>query len=92
MPVPSVQVCTFWLFTRNVMDSPPTVPRAHLSLAGSQDQLTPAAGLDKIDADLKKAYDAAGHPDRWKLSRYDVGHLETPGMREEIRQWLVTHL
>jgi dienelactone hydrolase len=67
-------------------------PRAHLSLAGSQDQLTPSAGLDKIDAELKKAYDAAGHPDRWKLSRYDVGHLETPGMREEIRQWFVTHL
>ena len=28
MPVPSVQVCTFWLFTRSVMDSPPAVPRA----------------------------------------------------------------
>ena len=28
MPVPSVQVCTFWLLTRRVMDSPPTVPRA----------------------------------------------------------------
>ena len=28
MPVPSVQVCTFWLLTRRVMDSPPAVPRA----------------------------------------------------------------
>ncbi len=28
MLVPSVQVCTFWLLTRSVMDSPPAVPRA----------------------------------------------------------------
>jgi hypothetical protein len=28
MPVDNVQVCTFWLLTRSVMDSPPTVPRA----------------------------------------------------------------
>jgi hypothetical protein len=67
-------------------------PRAHLSLAGTQDQLTPLKGLDIIDAEMKKAYAAAGHPENWHLSRYDVGHQETPGMREEIRQWLVTRL
>ena len=67
-------------------------PRAHLALAGNQDQLTPAAGLDKIDAELKKVYAAAGHPENWKLLRYDGGHLENPQMREEIRKWFVDKL
>lgn len=67
-------------------------PRAHLSLAGNLDALTPIAGLEKIDAELKTVYAAAGKPDHWKLSRYDVAHLETPGMREEIRQWFVANL
>jgi hypothetical protein len=67
-------------------------PRAHLSLAGNQDHLTPAKGLEIVDAELKKVYASAGHTGHWKLSRYDVGHQETPGMREEIRQWLLAHL
>jgi hypothetical protein len=67
-------------------------PRPHLSLAGTQDKLTPVKGLDIVDAELKKAYAAAGHAERWRMLRYDVGHQETPGMREQIRQWLVTHL
>src|SRR6185503_9537889 len=67
-------------------------PRAHLSLAGNQDKLTPAAGLDKVDRDLRAAYSAAGHPENWKLLRYDGGHFENPQMREEVRKWLVQNL
>jgi dienelactone hydrolase len=67
-------------------------PRPHLSLAGNQDALTPGKGLDIVDAELKKAYAAAGKPENWKLSRYDVGHRETPEMREEIRRWLEQHV
>jgi hypothetical protein len=67
-------------------------PRAHLSLAGNQDALTPLAGLEKIDRELKAVYASAGHADNWKLLRYDGGHLETPVMREDIRQWLVARL
>jgi hypothetical protein len=67
-------------------------PRAHLSLAGNLDALTPVAGLDKIDQELQTVYASAGHPEHWKLLRYDSAHLETPPMREEIRQWLVTYL
>jgi hypothetical protein len=59
-------------------------PRAHLSLAGNLDALTPPAGLDRIDAELKQVYAKAGHPDRWRLFRQDVGHQETPQMRSEI--------
>jgi hypothetical protein len=67
-------------------------PRAHLSLAGNLDPLTPAKGLEIVDRELRRIYADAGHPERWKLSRHDVGHQETPAMREEIRAWLTTHL
>ena len=67
-------------------------PRAHLSLAGNQDPLTPGTGLEKIDKQLREVYAAAGRADHWKLLRYDGGHLETPVMREEIRQWFVANL
>lgn len=67
-------------------------PRPHLSLAGIHDQLTPPAGLDKIDLELKSIYQAQGAPDAWRLSRYPVGHLETAAMRKEtllfLKQWL----
>jgi hypothetical protein len=67
-------------------------PRAHLSLVGNQDRLTPIEGVEEIDRELKKVYDAAGHPENWQLRRYDVAHLETPEMREEIRKWLLEKL
>jgi hypothetical protein len=41
---------------------------------------------------LKKVYASTGHPDNWKLLRYDVGHMETPAMREEIRKWFIEKL
>jgi dienelactone hydrolase len=69
-----------------------TAPRHHLSLAGNYDCLTPPAGLDRIDAELRKAYAEEGAADRWKLLRYDIGHHETALMRKEIvsflREWL----
>jgi hypothetical protein len=67
-------------------------PRPHLSLAGTQDRLTPLEGLDVIDAGLQQTYAAAGKPEHWKLLRYDVGHQETPEMREQIRRWFVKYL
>lgn len=67
-------------------------PRAHLSLAGNLDALTPVAGLEKVDRELRAAYSTAGRADDWKLLRYDVGHQETPAMRAEIRQWLAGKL
>ena len=67
-------------------------PRAHLGLAGLQDKLTPVEGLDIIDAELKQVYASAGHPERWKLLRYDVGHQETAEGRQEIVAFLRQHL
>ena len=67
-------------------------PRAHLGLAGLQDKLTPVEGLDLIDAELKKVYAEQGHPERWKLLRYDVGHQETAEGRQEIVKFLKQNL
>jgi len=65
-------------------------PRPHLSLAGNHDPLTPRAGLDRIDRELKEVY--AAYPDRWQLKRYDIGHFETAEMRWEIMRFLETWL
>lgn len=63
-------------------------PRAHLALAGNLDALTPPAGLDRIDRELREVYKGAGHPERWRLFRQDVGHQETAEMRSEIMAFL----
>jgi alpha/beta hydrolase family protein len=63
-------------------------PRAHLGLAGLQDKLTPVEGLDIIDRELTSVYAEQGHPERWKLLRYDVAHVETPEGRQEIIAFL----
>lgn len=67
-------------------------PRAHLALAGLKDKLTPVEGLDIIERELQRVYAEAGHPERWALKRYDVGHMETAEGREEVLRFLETHL
>ncbi len=68
------------------------VPRAHLSLAGNYDLLTPPSGLDKIDRELQQIYGSEGAAERWKLLRFETGHFETAAMRAEIldfiKRWL----
>jgi hypothetical protein len=63
-------------------------PRAHLGLAGLRDALTPVEGLDIIDRELQRVYAEAGHPERWKLLRYDVAHQETAEGRLEALAFL----
>lgn len=63
-------------------------PRMHLSCAGLQDPLTPPEGLARIDAMMKVVYSEAQASDNWLLHIEDVGHIETPTMRELCRQWL----
>lgn len=67
-------------------------PRPHLAIAGNYDRLTPPAGLNRIDAHLKRVYKAAGAPEAWRMRRYDVGHVETAAMRAEVvaflKEWL----
>ncbi len=63
-------------------------PRAHLAIAGVRDPLTPPEGLDVIDSELIAVYAAHGHPERWKLLRYDVGHQETAEGRAAAVEFL----
>lgn len=63
-------------------------PRAHLSLAGVYDRLTPPAGLDRVDAALQQVYADAGVPERWQLLRFASGHFETWDMRRRVLRFL----
>ena len=63
-------------------------PRPHLSLAGELDPLTPPAGLERIDRELRPVYAALGAPEAWQLRRYPSGHQETPEMRDEVMAFL----
>jgi hypothetical protein len=63
-------------------------PRPHLATAGNRDDLTPAAGLDRIERELRGVYQNLGQPANWKLLRYDVGHAEPPEMRRDILAFL----
>lgn len=67
-------------------------PRPHLGTAGRYDQLTPEDGLARIDAELRRVYQAAGAPEAWTLTRYDCGHMETAAMRQQIVAYLRTWL
>lgn len=63
-------------------------PRPHLGIVGTRDRLTPLDGVDRIDRELTAEYARLGHPDRWKLLRYDVEHQETPEGRRETLAFL----
>lgn len=63
-------------------------PRAHLSIAGNYDKLTPPAGLDRVDAALRRVYAEAGAADHWELVRYEIGHFETWDMRARVLRFL----
>ncbi len=67
-------------------------PRAHLSLAGEYDPLTPAKGLDTVDAALKKVYAGEDASGNWKLLHYPCGHVETAAMRRAVMDWLAEKL
>lgn len=67
-------------------------PRPHLGLAGNLDSLTPRAGLDRIDAELRQVYASLGAVDAWSLKRYEIGHYETAEMRVEVLDYLTKWL
>ncbi len=63
-------------------------PRPHLSLSGNNDPLTPPAGLDRIDRELRQVYETLGAKDAWQMKRYESGHFETAEMRSEVMAFL----
>jgi hypothetical protein len=52
----------------------------------------PAAGLDRINGELREVYAAAGAPEAWRFSCHATGPMETAAMRAEIlaflQQWM----
>jgi hypothetical protein len=64
------------------------VPRAHLSLNGRQDRLTPPAGVERIARHLAPLYREYGRESDCRIELFDCGHEETPEMRKLVLAWL----
>lgn len=68
-------------------------PRPQLACIGDLDPLTPPAAVDIALAETRAAYAAAGASDRFQLCREpNVGHQESPRMREETLAFFRRHL
>ncbi len=69
-----------------------TVPRAHLSVNGRKDPLTPPAGVEKIRDELMPLYRAYGREEDLRIELFDCAHQELPEMRELILKWMDRYL
>lgn len=63
-------------------------PRAHLSLQGLYDPLTPSEGLQRIDEEVAEAYRQEDALGQWQLIQYPIGHYETREMRQAVLHFL----
>ena len=63
------------------------VPRAHLSLNGRRDLLTPPAGVERIREHLMPLYRQHGDEADCRIELFDCGHEETPDMRRLVLEW-----
>jgi len=68
------------------------VPRAHLSVNGLRDPLTPPAGVEKIRDYLLPLYRKQGKESDCRIELFDCAHVELPEMRKLILEWLDLHL
>lgn len=68
------------------------VPRAHLSVNGRQDPLTPPAGVEKIRNYLLPLYRQYGKERDCRIELFDCPHVELPEMRQLILEWMDHYL
>jgi dienelactone hydrolase len=68
------------------------VPRAHLSMNGRQDPLTPPAGVEKIRDHLLPLYRQYGSETDCRIELFDCAHVELPEMRRLILAWMDQYL
>jgi hypothetical protein len=68
------------------------VPRAHLSLNGRQDLLTPPAGVERVRDYLLPLYQQYGKAEDCRIELFDCGHEELPAMRHLVLEWLDKYL
>lgn len=64
------------------------VPRAHLSVNGRLDPLTPARGVEKVRDHLLPLYRQYGKESDCRIELFDCAHVELPEMRSLILQWM----
>jgi len=64
------------------------VPRAHLSVNGRLDPLTPPAGVEKIRDRLMPLYRKYGKESDCHVELFDCAHVELPEMRKLILEWM----
>jgi len=64
------------------------VPRAHLSVNGRRDPLTPPAGVEKIRDRLLPLYRKYGKESDCHIELFDCEHVELPEMRKLILEWM----
>lgn len=68
------------------------VPRAHVSLNGRKDLLTPPAGVERVRDYLLPLYQKYGKAEDCRIELFDCGHEELPEMRQIISDWMDRHL
>jgi len=68
------------------------VPRAHLSVNGRLDRLTPPIGVEKIRDYLLPLYRAHGNERDLHIELFDCEHVELPAMRTLILDWMDHYL
>jgi cephalosporin-C deacetylase-like acetyl esterase len=68
------------------------VPRAHLSVNGRRDDLTPPSGVEQVRDELLPLYRTYGKAEDCKIELFDCAHEELPEMRREILAWMDQHL
>lgn len=68
------------------------VPRAHLSVNGRKDPLTPPSGVAKIREKLLPLYRQYGREEDCRIELFDCAHEETPEMRSMIFDWMRRYL
>jgi hypothetical protein len=64
------------------------VPRAHLSVNGRLDSLTPRAGVEKVRDYLLPLYRKYGKESDCHIELFDCAHVELPEMRTLILGWM----
>jgi hypothetical protein len=68
------------------------VPRAHLSVNGRLDELTPPAGVEKVRDYLMPLYQKYGKADDCHIEMFACPHRELPPMRQLILDWMDTRM
>jgi hypothetical protein len=64
------------------------VPRAHLSVNGRQDRLTPPVGVERVRDYLLPLYEKYGRREDCRIELFDCAHVELPEMRKLILAWM----